>query len=91
LFVRNGMPGDEPRGPPWQHSRLCGPDADSRLHTNVRALYELCQHRTCRLANGNDVDRRRAHQRISDRSVAKSGSDEPPRIRRANGCTQDLL
>jgi hypothetical protein len=52
---------------------------------------ELCQHRTCRLPDGDDVDCRGARQRISDGSFAKRGSDEHPRIRRANGCTQDLL
>src|SRR5262245_7277586 len=89
--VRHWMPRMEPRGLRWQRLRPLWPDADDTPHSDRRAAYELRQHRPGRLADGDEVGRRRARQRVRDIRFAKRGPDEHPRIGRANGCTQDLL
>jgi hypothetical protein len=48
-------------------------------------MYELGQHRTCGLANGDNVDCRRASEGVSDRRFGKRGTDEHGRISGTNG------
>jgi hypothetical protein len=54
-------------------------------------LNELCQHRCCRFAYGDDVDLGCTPEHVIDVRFTKGGSDEHRRIGRMHGCTQDVL